>query len=174
MTARVFIAEVVRLPLLPDLSAKEETMKHLFSVASLLLTACETAHADAPSDERASRSLAQEAKELGIFQSSVWSGSFQPPAGDPYPMVIYVVERNKHRFTATTWYPTLNTLVSASGAVDLEGNVMFTEEELIYRKSGTASAGAKYVGTTDGKVWNSDCEYVDGRKGKFQLKLAAR
>ena len=103
---------------------------------------------------------------------SVWSGSFQPAAGDPIPMVIYVVERNKRQFTATTWYPTLNTLISSSGEVDPEGNVTFTEDELIYRKAGIASAGAKYVGSTDGKVWNSDWEYLDGRKGKFQLKLA--
>jgi hypothetical protein len=103
---------------------------------------------------------------------SVWSGMYQPPAGDPYPMVVYVRKRDKNTFTATVWYPTFgNGLLSATGEVDASGKVTLTETEIIHSKADNLGPG-KHVGLTDGKVWNATYEYPDGKKGKFQLKPA--
>jgi hypothetical protein len=103
---------------------------------------------------------------------SVWSGMYQPPAGDPYPMVVHVAKRDKNSFTATVWYPTFgNGLLSASGEVDANGNVTLTEKEILHSKADNLGQ-AKFVGLTDGKVWNATCEYPDGKKGKYHLKLA--
>jgi hypothetical protein len=103
---------------------------------------------------------------------SVWSGTYHPAAGDPYPMVVHVAKRDKNTFTATVWYPTFgNGLLSAAGEVDANGNVTLTEKEILHSKADNLGPG-KHVGLTDGKVWNATYEYPDGKKGKFLLKLA--
>ena len=65
-------------------------------------------------------------------------------------MVIYVLERNKRQFTAKTWYPTFNALISASGEVDIEGNVTFTCQ-LDSGTPGTCTSPKTYTGLSTGQ-----------------------
>jgi hypothetical protein len=107
---------------------------------------------------------------------SVWEGTCDETGRKPYPMILFIQNRRGNEFEATTWYPTLgNGLVKASGQVNPDGLVTFTEDQVINGKWSVMS-GAQFTATIEGK--NLKGSYVIklpfGKvdKGNFSLRLA--
>jgi len=106
---------------------------------------------------------------------SVWEGTCDETGSKPYPMILFIQNRRGNAFEATTWYPTLgNGLVKASGQVNPEGLVTFTENQVIHGRWSVMS-GAQFTATIEGNnlkggyVIKLPFGKVD--KGNFSLKL---
>jgi hypothetical protein len=101
-----------------------------------------------------SKTSSQGPNDFPLKAPSVWSGRYMP-AGDKvgFPMVVFLRERNKHDFSATTWYPTFgNGLLKAVGRVEFDGKVLLREDEVIHSTAVDLGPG-NYVGRIEGKIW---------------------
>ena len=118
-----------------------------------------------------------------IKAHSVWQGTCDQRNSEPYPMILFIKNRDGNAFEGTTWYPTLNNgLIKVSGQIRPKGIVTFTEDELI-RSSyiegirGGVISGSQYTATIEGN--NLKGGYVitppgtdKVEKGNILLKLA--
>ena len=109
-----------------------------------------------------------------IRANSVWQGTCDQIGIEPYPMIIFIQNRNGNAFEGITWYPTLdNGICLISGQVEPGGIVKFTEDSVIH---GGVLSGSQYTATIKGKNLKGGYVYIqpDGKtdKGNIILKLA--
>ena len=117
-----------------------------------------------------------------IKAHSVWQGTCDQRNSEPYPMILFIKNRDGNAFEGTTWYPTLNNgLIKVSGQIRPKGIVTFTEDEVI-RIEGSITrrdvmSGSQYTATIEGN--NLKGGYVitppgtdKVEKGNILLKLA--
>ena len=129
-----------------------------------------------------STTMVSKEKSNDLFKAhSVWQGTCDQTGYEPYPMIIFIQNRNDDAFEGMTWYPTLhNGLITISGQISPEGIVTFTEDEVIYgaptEDRGGVISGGQYTATLKGK--NLKGGYVitlpngEKDKGNIILKLA--